>query len=190
MLRHTMRNAWDKWNRGGQAQQISMSEMEIQHESVAMEVATNQVHKINDQRKAQADRSSRQIAVVNAEAAKVLQQQEKTVGNLIEQNQGKFFTSKLNYVFHGWKEYMDRRKRCCAILSTALKKTALQKAFIRINLYQRADHKEFRKEKKSGRLFNLYAKYRCKAALSMWREQEFKNVQMMQMETMQEMSSM
>jgi hypothetical protein len=49
-----------------------MSEMEIQHESVAMEVATNQVHKINDQRKAQADRSSRQIAVVNAEAAKVL----------------------------------------------------------------------------------------------------------------------
>ena len=72
MLRHTMRNAWDKWNRGGQAQQISMSEMEIQHESVAMEVATNQVHKINDQRKAQADRSSRQIAVVNAEAAKVL----------------------------------------------------------------------------------------------------------------------
>ena len=50
---------------------IMIVEENIQHETVGMEVATSQVHKINDQRKKHADRSSRQLQVINTEAAKV-----------------------------------------------------------------------------------------------------------------------
>ena len=76
---------------------------------------------------------------------------------------------------------MDRRRKCCRILTNALYKTALSKTLIRINQFQRETHLKNRQGKASNRMVNLYNKYRLKAAMTTWREQEYENVVMLQM---------
>ena len=71
--------------------------------------------------------------ILEAEKRKMATITDNTMARLINNNQTMFYTSKLNHIFHGWKDYMDRRRKCCKILTTALHKTALTKAFIRIN---------------------------------------------------------
>ena len=66
-----------------------------------------------DQRRAYADRNSRDLESIDAEKKKMSAMTENTMARLINNNQSNFYTSKLNYIFHGWKSYMDRRRRCC-----------------------------------------------------------------------------
>lgn len=66
-----------------------------------------------DQRRANADRNARDLESIDAEKKKMSAMTENTMARLINNNQSNFYTSKLNYIFHGWKSYMDRRRRCC-----------------------------------------------------------------------------
>ena len=124
---------------------------------------------------------------IDAEKKKLSMITENTMARLSNNNQTMFYTSKLNHIFHGWKSYMDRRRKCCRILTNALYKTALSKTLIRINQFQRETHLKNRQGKASNRMVNLYNKYRLKAAMTTWREQEYENVVMLQMQTTEEM---
>lgn len=64
------------------------------------------------------------------------------MARLIFKNQENYYTPKIAHLFQGWREYTSRRRRCCQILTTAMHKTAMSKAFIRINQFQRALHLE------------------------------------------------
>ena len=66
-----------------------------------------------DQRRLYADRHARDVELIDAEKKKISAMTENTMARLINNNQSNFYTSKLNYIFHGWKNYMDRRRRCC-----------------------------------------------------------------------------
>ena len=66
---------------------------------------------------------------------------------MIFKNQDCYFTPKIAHLLQGWREYTSRRRRCCQILTTAMHKTAMSKAFIRINQFQRALHHEKTQEK-------------------------------------------
>ena len=91
------------------------------------------VQAVMDNRRLQADRNAVLMADIDADKKKMSAITENTMARLINNNQTQFYTSKLNYIFHGWKAYMDRRRKCCKILTVALHKTALSKAMIRIN---------------------------------------------------------
>ena len=64
---------------------------------------------------------------------------------------------------------MDRRRRCCQILSKALYKTATSNTFAMINNFSRETDKQTQKGKKTGKMFRLYSRFRLKDAMSRWR---------------------
>ena len=105
-------------------------------------------------------------------------------------NQENFYTSKLNYVFHGWKEYTQRRKRCCQILSYSLRKCALQKTFTMINQFSRQKDLSCKQQDTAGKMYRIFSKYRCKAALSKWREHEYFNMTQLVAQTEEECNQM
>ena len=78
---------------------------------------------------------------------------------------------------------MDRRRRCCQILSNALYKMGTKHTFDMINAYQRNLLKEQGKAKGSNRMYRLWRKFRLKAALAQWRDYEYNNICIMQTST-------
>jgi len=86
-----------------------------------------------DKRRLNADKNQTAIDNIDQEKKKMTAIAENTMARLINKNQTCYHTTKLNHIFFGWKNYMDRRRKCCKILTDALHKTALSKAMIRIN---------------------------------------------------------
>ena len=170
MIKAQMRQAWLIWKDTGTAFTMEMSSTMIMEEEKGIEANELQISNIKKQRKALADKSSRQAVTLTADMDRLQDHRTKTIANMIDRNQTHFFTSKLNHIFHGWKAYMDRRRKCCQILTTSLYKTATKKTFDQINAFARESHHNVQKDKGSNKLFRLYFKYRCKAALTAWRE--------------------
>jgi len=115
---------------------------------------------------------------------------ENIVVTLSNKNANNHFTSRRSQLFMGWKDYTQKRKRCCEILSTALRKSALQRTFTMINEFQRDIHLTERKEKTAEKCIRSYKKFRMKAAISKWREHEYHNMVVLIEETNQELNTM
>lgn len=113
-----------RWKQAGTGMVMMESAEMISNEKMHAESAGLLLNQVNSKRKKAADRSAREVTTILAETKQLEKKRENTVNNLIMSNQSKFFTSKLNHVFHGWKSYMDRRRKCCQILTKSLYKTA------------------------------------------------------------------
>ena len=140
MTKAALRGALIRWGKlCGNMNLMVMSETIVQEER-AIEAGNHALTKTNAERKQFADKSSRAMGGVQAELEQIKLKTENTMARLIFKNQENYYTPKIAHVFQGWREYTSRRRRCCQILTTAMHKTAMSKAFILINQYQRATH--------------------------------------------------
>ena len=96
------------------------------------------VQKCMDARRVFADQTAVKVNQLDEEHKRQNRIFENTIARIVNKNQTCFFTTKLSTVFLGWKSYMDRRRKCCKVLSEALRKTALQRTFKMINDHTRA----------------------------------------------------
>ena len=126
-----------------------------------------------DQRRLFADKNAREREYILKEHEHENRKMENTIARLIDMNANNYFSSRLSHLFHGWKAYVDRRRKCCKILSNALYKTAISKTFTEIREFSRDTHMTESKAKTSNKLQRLYNKFRLKAAMCRWKEQEY-----------------
>lgn len=118
--------ACGKYNIGSWADSIEVERRLVESNKL-------KVQAVMDNRRLQAERAETAMMNIDAEKKKMSTITENTMARLINNNQTMYHTTKLNHIFHGWKSYMDRRRKCCKILTNALYKTALSKTMIRIN---------------------------------------------------------
>jgi len=114
------------------------------------------VQQVMDKHRVLVDRIAVKVNTLGDEHKKMNRFTENAIARLIHKNQTNFFTSQLNYVFLGWKAYMDRRRKCCAILSQAMRKTALQRTFTLISKVSRAKDLNERKTKTAAKAVRTY----------------------------------
>lgn len=88
---------------------------------------------------------------------------------IIKTNDANHFVSIRRACFLNWKEYVDRRRRCCHLLSRAVFMMLAQRTFTEIKDFSRANETAKGVAKGSKCIFNLWHRCLLRKAYNKWR---------------------
>lgn len=168
-----LKMAWRQWTLAKQAEDHQMIEQLISQEEMGNGCVASSIETKRKEQGRVKDKTARSMANEQVQSDIAKKRNAEVLLQIIKLNDSNHFMSMRRAVFYNWREYIERRRRCCVLLSRAVFAMLAQRTFTEIKDFSRDRDYTRRLDAGSGKLFRGWSRCLCRRAFNKWRVSNF-----------------